>query len=367
MRLLVAGGAGFIGSHLCERLLNRGDSVVCVDNLLTGSAANVAHLQGRPGFEFLQHDVSEPFDVPADAVFHLASPASPVAYQAHPEATAMVNALGSQRLLDLARRRGALYLFASTSEIYGETLSVGAMGTKHALDLARDRGARFLLASTSEIYGDPLEHPQRESYWGNVNTLGPRACYDEGKRFGEALTSVYWSAYGVDGRIVRIFNTYGPRSDPDDGRLVPNFVTQALRGEPLTVYGDGSQTRSLCYVDDLVRGIELAMFSPGTTRAVVNLGNPEEHTVLEYAHLIRELVGSTVEIVYRPLPKDDPTRRRPDITRARELLGWEPSVPLRDGLEQTVAWFRDALQADATRQTSVGRAATQAQRRDPAP
>jgi nucleoside-diphosphate-sugar epimerase len=333
MRLLVAGGAGFIGSHLCERLLNRGDSVVCVDNLLTGSAANVAHLQGRPGFEFLQHDVSEPFDVPADAVFHLASPASPVAYQAHPEATAMVNALGSQRLLDLARRRGALYLFASTSE----------------------------------IYGDPLEHPQRESYWGNVNTLGPRACYDEGKRFGEALTSVYWSAYGVDGRIVRIFNTYGPRSDPDDGRLVPNFVTQALRGEPLTVYGDGSQTRSLCYVDDLVRGIELAMFSPGTTRAVVNLGNPEEHTVLEYAHLIRELVGSTVEIVYRPLPKDDPTRRRPDITRARELLGWEPSVPLRDGLEQTVAWFRDALQADATRQTSVGRAATQAQRRDPAP
>ncbi len=308
MKLLVAGGAGFIGSHLCERLLDRGDDVVCVDNLLTGSRGNVAHLLGRPGFRLLEHDVTQPLAIEAEAIFHLASPASPVAYQAHPEETALANALGSQRLLALARQLGARYLFASTSE----------------------------------IYGDPLEHPQRESYWGNVNTVGPRACYDEGKRFGEALTSVYWHAYGLDARIVRIFNTYGPRSDPDDGRLVPNFVTQALRGEPLTVYGDGSQTRSLCYVDDLVRGIELAMFAPDTTRAVVNLGNPEEHTVLEYAHLIRELVGSAAEIVHRPLPKDDPTRRRPDITRARQLLGWEPQVPLREGLERTVEWFRAA-------------------------
>ena len=244
-----------------------------------------------------------------EAIFHLASPASPVAYQAHPEATALANALGSRMLLDLARQRGAAYLFASTSE----------------------------------IYGDPLEHPQRESYWGNVNTLGPRACYDEGKRFGEALTSVYWNSYGLDARIVRIFNTYGPRSDPDDGRLVPNFVTQALRGEPLTVYGDGSQTRSLCYVDDLVHGIERAMFAPNTSQAVVNLGNPEEHTVLEYAHLIRELVGTDVEIVHRPLPKDDPTRRRPDISRARQLLDWEPRVALRAGLERTVEWFRAAM------------------------
>jgi nucleoside-diphosphate-sugar epimerase len=309
MKLLVAGGAGFIGSHLCERLLGRGDEVMCVDNLLTGSRTNVEHLRNHARFTLIEHDITLPLDVAADAVFHLASPASPVAYQAHPEATALANALGSRMLLDLARRRGAAYLFASTSE----------------------------------IYGDPLEHPQRESYWGNVNTLGPRACYDEGKRFGEALTSVYWNTYGLDARIVRIFNTYGPRSDPNDGRLVPNFVTQALRGEPLTVYGDGSQTRSLCYVDDLVQGIERAMFAPATGRAVVNLGNPEEHTVLEYAHLIRELVGNDVAIEHRPLPKDDPTRRRPDIARARQLLGWEPQVALRAGLGRTVEWFRTAM------------------------
>jgi nucleoside-diphosphate-sugar epimerase len=321
MRLLVAGGAGFIGSHLCERLLDRGDEVVCVDNLLTGNRGNVAQLTDRAGFSLLEHDVTEPLNVAADAIFHLASPASPVAYQAHPEATALANALGSRMLLALARQRGAAYLFASTSE----------------------------------IYGDPLEHPQRESYWGNVNTLGPRACYDEGKRFGEALTSVYWSAYGLDARIVRIFNTYGPRSDPEDGRLVPNFVTQALRGEPLTVYGDGSQTRSLCYVDDLVRGIELAMFTPATSRAVVNLGNPEEHTVLEYAHLIRELVGTEVDVVHRPLPKDDPTRRRPDIARARELLGWEPRVGLRDGLARTVEWFRAATASSPADAPSAAR------------
>jgi nucleoside-diphosphate-sugar epimerase len=309
MKVLVAGGAGFLGSHLCERLLDRGDQVLCVDNFLTGHRRNIAHLLGRPGFALLEHDITEPLDVTVDAIFHLASPASPAAYQAHPEATALANALGSQRLLALARRCGARYLFASTSE----------------------------------VYGDPLEHPQRETYWGNVNPVGPRACYDESKRFGEALTMVYVQHYGLDARIVRIFNTYGPRSDPEDGRLVPNFISQALRGHPLTVYGDGRQTRSLCYVDDLVRGIELAMFTPGTCGAVLNLGNPEEHTVLEYAELIRELVNPSVGIVFCPRPVDDPERRRPDITRARELLGWQPTVPLRMGLERTVAWFRSLL------------------------
>ncbi|HEY7063238.1 MAG TPA: UDP-glucuronic acid decarboxylase family protein [Chloroflexota bacterium] len=308
MKLLVAGGAGFVGSHLCERLLDAGHAVVCVDSLITGDTRNVAHLRDRPGFEMVQHDVVQPFDADVDGVFHLASPASPVAYHSHPEATALANAVGSQQLLSLARRRQARYLFASTSE----------------------------------IYGDPEQHPQSESYWGNVNPVGPRACYDESKRFGEALTMVYLHEYKLDARIIRIFNTYGPRSDPNDGRLVPNFVTQALHGEPLTVYGDGSQTRSLCYVDDLVRGIELAMFAPNTTGAVVNLGNPEEHTVLEYAELIRELVDPSVQIIFRPLPADDPTRRCPDISRARKLLGWEPRVPLREGLERTIGWFRAA-------------------------
>lgn len=308
MKLLVAGGAGFVGSHLCERLLDAGHQVVCADSLITGDRCNVAHLLERPAFDLLVHDVVQPLDLAVDGVFHLASPASPVAYQNHPEETALANAVGSQQLLGLARRQQARYLFASTSE----------------------------------VYGDPAEHPQRETYWGHVNPIGPRACYDESKRFGEALTMVYLNQYGVDARIVRIFNTYGPRSDPNDGRLVPNFVTQALRGQPLTVYGDGSQTRSLCYVEDLVRGIELAMFAPNTTGLVVNLGNPEEHTVLEYAELIRELAGSSAAIAHRPLPADDPTRRRPDVTRAREVLGWQPSVPLRDGLERTIAWFREA-------------------------
>jgi nucleoside-diphosphate-sugar epimerase len=289
-------------------LLDAGHAVVCVDSLITGDTRNVAHLRDRPGFEMVQHDVVQPFDADVDGVFHLASPASPVAYHSHPEATALANAVGSQQLLSLARRRQARYLFASTSE----------------------------------IYGDPEQHPQSESYWGNVNPVGPRACYDESKRFGEALTMVYLHEYKLDARIIRIFNTYGPRSDPNDGRLVPNFVTQALHGEPLTVYGDGSQTRSLCYVDDLVRGIELAMFAPNTTGAVVNLGNPEEHTVLEYAELIRELVDPSVQIIFRPLPADDPTRRCPDISRARKLLGWEPRVPLREGLERTIGWFRAA-------------------------
>jgi nucleoside-diphosphate-sugar epimerase len=281
--------------------------VTCVDSLITGDRRNIAHLLDREGFELLVHDVVQPLDADAEGIFHLASPASPVAYQNHPEETALANAVGSQQLLGLARRLNARYLFASTSE----------------------------------VYGDPEEHPQRETYWGHVNPIGPRACYDESKRFGEAMTMVYLNQYGVDARIFRIFNTYGPRSDPNDGRLVPNFVTQALRGQPLTVYGDGSQTRSLCYVEDLVRGIELAMFAPNTTGLVVNLGNPEEHTVLEYAELIRELVGLPAEIAFRPLPADDPTRRRPDISRARERLGWEPRVPVREGLLRTIAWFRE--------------------------
>jgi nucleoside-diphosphate-sugar epimerase len=308
MKLLVAGGAGFVGSHLCEALLDAGHEVLCVDSLITGDRRNVAHLLDRDGFELHVHDVVQPFDAEVEGIFHLASPASPVAYQNHPEETALANALGSQQLLGLARRLQARYLFASTSE----------------------------------IYGDPEEHPQRETYWGHVNPIGPRSCYDESKRFGEALTMVYLNRYGVDARIIRIFNTYGPRSDPNDGRLVPNFVTQALRGHPLTVYGDGSQTRSLCYVEDLVRGIQFAMFSPNTTGLVVNLGNPEEHTVLQYAELIRDLVGASAEINFRPLPADDPTRRRPDITRAREVLGWEPRIPVREGLQRTIAWFRQS-------------------------
>ena len=307
MKLLVAGGAGFVGSHLCERMLDAGHEVICIDTLITGDRRNVAHLLDRPGFRLLVHDIVRPLDIEVEGIFHLASPASPVAYQNHPEETALANSVGSQHLLALARRQQARYLFASTSE----------------------------------VYGDPEEHPQRETYWGHVNPNGPRACYDESKRFGEALTMVYLNKYDVDARIIRIFNTYGPRSDPNDGRLVPNFVTQALRGEPLTVYGDGSQTRSLCYIEDLVRGIELAMFAADTTGLVVNLGNPEEHTVLEYAELIRELVGSSVEIHFRPLPADDPSRRRPDITRARERLGWEPRVSVREGLGRTITWFRD--------------------------
>jgi nucleoside-diphosphate-sugar epimerase len=316
MNCLVAGGAGFIGSHLCDRLLAAGHQVLCVDSLITGSPRNVAHLASTPGFELLHHDVTHPLEADTDAIFHLASPASPVAYQAHPEETALANALGSYHLLALARRKAARYLFASTSE----------------------------------VYGDPLEHPQRDSYWGNVNPIGPRACYDESKRFGEALTTVYEQHYAVDARIVRIFNTYGPRSDPQDGRLVPNFITQALRGEALTVYGDGTQTRSLCYVDDLVAGIEAAMFRDATRGSVFNLGNPEEHTVLEYAELIREMVNPAVPVDFRPLPADDPTRRRPDITRAQAVLGWSPRVALRDGIARTIAWFRPNLAAPSRRE-----------------
>lgn len=312
MRSLVVGGAGFVGSHVCEALLDRGDDVIAVDNFITGQPENLASLRRHPRFQFLQADVIQPFDLDGelDEVFHLASPASPPGYLRKPLETALVN----------------------------------SVGTNHLLDLARRKGAKFLLTSTSEAYGDPLVHPQTEDYWGNVNPNGVRAPYDEGKRFAEALTMVYVRTYGVDARIVRIFNTYGPRSDPEDGRLVPNFVTQALRDQPITVYGDGRQTRSLCYVSDLVRGLLLAMETPGTTGRVYNLGNPDERTVLEFAEVIRELAGSSSPIVHREhISPDDPHRRCPDIRRARAELGWEPTIPLEEGLRQTVEWFRQRV------------------------
>ena len=310
MRVVVAGGAGFIGSHLCRRLLAEGHEVLCLDNLVTGRRANIAALEDVPGFSFVEHDTIEPLEFVAEAIFNLASPASPPGYLERPL----------------------------------ETLRVNSEGTRNLLEQAQRNGARFLLTSTSEVYGDPLEHPQRETYWGNVNPVGDRACYDEGKRFAEALTTVYIRRYGVDGRIVRIFNTYGERSDPDDGRLVPNFVTQALRGAPLTVYGTGEQTRSLCYVGDLVEGLMRAMFSDAARGEVINLGNPEEHTVREYAERIKTLCGSTSPIVYVEAQLgDDPRRRKPDITKAQRLLGWQPRVPLDDGLRATIAYFRDEL------------------------
>ncbi len=306
MRIVVTGGAGFIGSHLCAHLLGEGHEVIAVDNLLTGSRRNIAGLVGHPAFTFLEHDVIEPLDLRVDAIFHLASPASPTGYQEHPLETALVNSTGSHRMLEAARRCGA----------------------------------KFLLASTSEAYGDPLVHPQSESYWGNVNPVGPRSCYDESKRFAESLTMIYARNLDTDARIIRIFNTYGPHSDPEDGRIVPNFITQALEGRPITVYGDGSQTRSLCYVADLVDGIAAAMFTSGTRAEVINLGNPEEHTVLDFAHVIRRLCKSDSEIQFRALPQDDPTRRCPDIGKARTLLGWEPRVGLEEGLLRTIEWFQ---------------------------
>jgi nucleoside-diphosphate-sugar epimerase len=314
VRAVVAGGAGFIGSHLCDRLVAEGASVVCVDNFITGARANVEHLLGNPRFELVEHDVTDPLDAETDAVFHLASPASPNpaslrSYIAHPIETALVNSQGTHQLLELARRNDA----------------------------------RFLFASTSEVYGDPLEHPQPESYFGNVNPNGVRSCYDESKRFGEALAMSYRRKLGRDIRIVRIFNTYGPRCDPEDGRLVPNFVSQALAGTPITVYGDGSQTRSLCYVSDLVEGIYRMMTSQEASGEVINLGNPGEHTVLQYAEIIRRLCDSSSAIVHEPLPPDDPTRRQPDITKARSVLGWEPRIGLEDGLRDTIEWYRSVL------------------------
>jgi dTDP-glucose 4,6-dehydratase len=307
-RVVVTGGAGFLGSHLCEALLARGDRVVCVDDLSTGRTDNVAALEAQESFELMVADVSVAFDVdgPVDAVLHFASAASPPDYLARPL----------------------------------ETLAVGSEGTRHGLALAKNHGARFLLASTSEVYGDPSVHPQTESYWGNVNPVGPRSVYDEAKRFAEALTMAWHRTHGTDVGIVRIFNTYGPRLRPGDGRVVSNFLTQALAGRPLTVYGDGNQTRSLCYVSDEVAGILALLDSPVT--GPVNIGNPDEHTMLELARIVLEVTDSTSEIVHEPLPTDDPTRRRPDIEMARRELGWEPVVELWDGLSRTADFFSAA-------------------------
>lgn len=308
-RAVVTGGAGFLGSHLCERLLADGWQVMCVDNLVTGAARNVAHLRGKKSFESMQHNVSEPLylDGPVDAVLHFASPASPVDYSDHPIAT----------------------------------LKVGTLGTHNMLGLAREKGATFLLASTSEVYGDPLVHPQPETYWGNVNPVGPRAVYDEGKRAAEAFTMAYHRVHSIKTRIVRIFNTYGPRMRIDDGRAVPNFLQQALKNEPMTVYGDGSQTRSLCYVDDLIQGITRLLETDYSDP--VNLGTADEVTMVQLANRIRELCGSSSKLAFEPLPQDDPKQRRPDLTRARQLLGWEPKTPLDEGLTKTIAYFRERL------------------------
>jgi len=310
VRSIVLGGAGFIGSHLVDRLLERGDEVVAVDNLLTGRRDGAERHRGHPRFTFLDHDVCEPLPLqgPAGTVFNLASPASPLDYARLPL----------------------------------ETLDVGSRGTRNALELARRTGATLLHASTSEVYGDPLEHPQREDYFGNVNPVGPRACYDEAKRFAEALITSYARVHGLSVRLARIFNTYGPRMRSDDGRVVPAFVSQALRGEDFTVFGDGTQTRSFCYVDDLVAGL-LALLERGDARPV-NLGNPHEMTLIELAETTRRVVGKGGRIrSVRPLPENDPKQRRPDITRARTLLGWEPKIDLEEGLKPTVAWFRREL------------------------
>jgi dTDP-glucose 4,6-dehydratase len=305
-RAVVTGGAGFLGSHLSTRLLEAGYDVVALDNFVTGSPANVAHLVDNPRFRLLRCDVVDYVHVPGpvDLVLHFASPASPIDYL----------------LLPI------------------ETLKVGSIGTLHALGLAKEKGARFLSASTSEVYGDPQVHPQPETYWGHVNPVGPRGVYDEAKRFGEALTMAYRNTHGVDTALVRIFNTYGPKMRPRDGRAIPAFITQALRGEPITVAGDGTQTRSVCYVDDLVTGI-LALADSGLA-GPVNIGNPRELSILDLARTIRDLVGSRSEITFIPRPVDDPTVRQPDITLARSALGWEPHTPLETGLARTIAWFR---------------------------
>ena len=304
-RALVTGGAGFIGSHLCERLLSEEYRVICMDNLRTGTLENVAHLRDSPNFEYVHHDVTTHIDLPGDLdeVYHLASPASPADFERIPI----------------------------------PILKVGALGTYNSLGLALAKGARIMLASTSEVYGDPLVHPQTEEYWGNVNPIGIRGVYDEAKRYAESITMAYRRHHGVDTRIVRIFNTYGPRMRPDDGRMIPNFISQALAREPMTIYGDGTQTRSVQYVDDLIEGLLRLMRSEEARP--VNIGNPVEYTVLEVAEMVLDLSGGAGGLAFEPLPEDDPRQRCPDITRAREVLGWEPRVPARDGLKMTLDWF----------------------------
>ncbi len=306
---LVTGGAGFLGSHLCDLLLAKGYQVIAMDNLLTGNVANIEHLAGQPRFRFIKHDVTEYIYLPGpvDYIFHFASPASPIDYLMYPI----------------------------------QTLKVGALGTHKTLGLARAKKATFLLASTSEVYGDPLVHPQPETYWGNVNPIGPRGVYDEAKRFAEAMTMAYHRFHGVDTRIVRIFNTYGPRMRPNDGRVVPAFIDQALRNQPMTVFGDGHQTRSFCYVSDLIAGIYALSLSGH--HEPVNIGNPCEMNVLQFAEVIRKLCRSSSEIVYKPLPVDDPKVRQPNIAKARALLGWQPQMELEKGLEQTIEYFRSLM------------------------
>ncbi len=309
-RALVTGGAGFLGSHLCERLLERGWEVVAMDNLLTGDLRNIEHLREHSGFRFVQHDVSNYIHLPGalDGIFHFASPASPVDYV----------------------------------QIPIQTLKVGALGTHNCLGLALAKGARFLLASTSEVYGDPLEHPQKESYFGNVNPISTRGVYDEAKRFAESLTMAYHRHHGVDTRIVRIFNTYGPRMRLDDGRVLPAFMSRALRGQPLVIHGDGSQTRSFCFVDDLIEGI-LRLFDC-EEHLPVNIGNPREMTILEFARKVQEVAGTDLPMEFQPLPEGDPKVRRPDIGKAREILGWEPKVELEEGLRRSLDYFRSRVQ-----------------------
>ena len=306
MRFLVSGASGFVPSHLCDLILSKGHQVIGVDNFLTGNARNIAHLAGNPDFQFFEADVCRPLPEfgPIDCVIHAASPASPKDYYEYPI----------------------------------ETLDVGSIGSRNLLELAYANGARYLVTSTSECYGDPLEHPQVETYWGNVNPVGPRSCYDESKRFAEAITMAYHRKYGLRTNIARIFNTYGPRMKLNDGRVVPQFLDQALQGKPITVYGDGSQTRSFCFVSDLVRG--LFLLSQSDERFPVNLGNPVERTMLEFAQVIQQMTESSSQIVFEPLPQDDPKRRKPDITKAKRVLGWEPEVPLEEGLKPTIAYFQ---------------------------
>jgi len=306
MKVLVTGGAGFIGSFLCERLLEEVYDVICLDNFSTGKKSNIAHLMTNQKFKLIEHDITKPIDLKIDYIFHLASPASPVDYQKLPIETSMANSIGTFNMLELARKSNA----------------------------------RFLLASTSEVYGDPLEHPQRETYWGNVNPFGVRSCYDESKRFAETLTMSFFRKYDLDVRIARIFNTFGQRMRKDDGRVIPNFIVQVLSGQPITVYGDGKQTRSFCYITDMIDGLMKLMFKDNLSGQVVNLGTTEERTIISLARLIKDLTQSKSKIIFKPLPEDDPTRRKPDITKVKKMLNWEPRVDFVKGLKETIEWFK---------------------------